>query len=113
MDDDLVRNVARLAEWENGRAELLALARRWWWGWEAARLAMPEAVTWPRPKRPRGRDPDINAIRNSLIYHDVERAVAAGMSYRAAYRAVAHKHPMHTHKAIEAICRKVRQSAAE
>ena len=112
MDEDLIRNLARMAEHEIGRMELLALARDYWWGWDAARLAMPEAVTWPRPKRRRGRDEYINVIRDSVIYHEVEAAIASSMSNRAAYGAVADGRAMLTAKAIEQVHLKVRQSLA-
>ena len=112
MDEDLVRNVARLAEFEIGRKHLLLLSREHWWGWDAARLTMPEVVKWPRPKRRRGRDAHINIIRNMMVFHEVEEAIASGMSDRAAYRAVADKRAMITHKAIGAIHGKVRQRLA-
>ena len=112
MDDDLVRNLARMAEYERGCEALLTMATTHWWAWDAARLAMPEIALWPRPERRRGRDAYINVIRDSVVYHEVEDSVASGMSYRAAYRAVADSRAMLTAKAIEQIHRKMRQSLA-
>lgn len=119
MDDAHRSKTPNMAEtlierWRKGtlgkdEIDRLAFAgQRYWWAWDALRAIAPERVSFPRPKRPKGRDATDNVVRDIRIYFEVEHLVASGLSIRAASREVDAGWPMLGPKAIEGIYRKER-----
>ena len=112
MDDSQATALVRL--WEKGGHDLETLvsaARAAWWAWDAVNVIAPERLTFPRPKRPRGRDAVVNKVRDIRIWGEVEILRSMGRSWRKACAEIAETHPMLTAKAVEAIHSKVRRGA--
>ena len=86
--------------------DLTSAASHVWWAWDALNVISPECATFPRPKRSRGRDASVHAVRDIRIHFEVKRLHAAGMPLKKAYKIVAEELPMRTWKSIEAIYRK-------
>ena len=81
------------------------------WAHDALRQIDPNrAAAIPCPKRPRGRDPSANVLRDIEIFYAVQSLIDRGFSQRDASRKVARDYPTITPDAIRAIHRKERMS---
>ena len=113
MDDCPKATIMRL--WREGKADLeslLSAARVSWWIWDAVNEIAPDRLSSPRPKRPRGRDAEVNMVRDIRIWGEVELLRQTfGWSLRKACADFAGRHPELnlTAGAVEAIHRKERK----
>ena len=112
MDDCPKAAAVRL--WREGKADLesmVSAARLSWWVWDAVNEIAPDRLSFPRPKRPRGRDAEVNMVRDIRIAGEVELLRRGfGWSLRKACADFAGKHPELnlTAGAVEAVHRKER-----
>ena len=101
---------AMVEQWRAGKLDLEVLAEAassTRWAYDAlCEIAPDRAAAIPPPKRPRGRDPHANVIRNLDIYHAVQSLIDRGFSQRDACRSVARDYLTITPEAVRAILSK-------
>ena len=95
-----------------GRIDLdtvVDIAEAKWWAWDAVAQIAPERLTFPRPKRPRGRDAEVNVARDAMIALEVDHCRAIEPTVERAYERVAESWPM-TPGAVESIYLRLRKT---
>ena len=95
-----------------GRIDLdtvVDVAESKWWAWDTVKQLAPERLTFPRPKRSRGRDAEANVARDAMIALEVDLCRTIEPTVWRAYERVAEHWPMEA-KAVESIYLRLRKT---